>query len=342
MGAFHFGRQDYDAAVAEYEKANAINPAFSQPYNQKGYAYRFLGKYEEAEQAFKKYIELIPNDPNPYDSYAELLMKTGRFEESIKSYEKAPSVDPNFVASYVGIGNARVFMGQGEEARKTYAKLAAIARNDGERRQAHFWTAMSWVHEGATDKALAELEKMAAIDRAGKDLVALSGVTAQMGNVLIEAGRVDEAAEKYRERTVIIDKAEVAAQVKEGAHRQALFDEARVALARNDLASAKAKASAYSKAVTAKGIPFEVRQSRELAGHIALAEKDYATAAAELRQANQQDPRVLYLTAVALQGKGDSRSAKEVGIQAAEWNGLSNTYGYVRSKARTLVSAAKD
>jgi tetratricopeptide (TPR) repeat protein len=286
MGAFHFGRQEYAAAVAEYEKANAINPAFSQPYNQKGYAYRFLGKYEEAEQAFKKYIELIPNDPNPYDSYAELLMKTGRFEESITSYEKALSVDPNFVASYVGIGNARVFMGQGEEARKTYAKLAAIARTDGERRQAHFWTAMSWVHEGATDKALAELEKMAAIDRAGKDLVALSGVTAQMGNVLIEASRVDEAAEKYRERTVIIDKAEVAAQVKEGAHRQALFDEARVALARNDLASAKAKASAYSKAVTAKGIPFEVRQSRELAGHIALAEKDYATAV-ELRQANQ-------------------------------------------------------
>jgi tetratricopeptide (TPR) repeat protein len=39
MGAFHFGRQEYEAAIAAYEKANAINPAFSQPYNQKGYAY---------------------------------------------------------------------------------------------------------------------------------------------------------------------------------------------------------------------------------------------------------------------------------------------------------------
>jgi tetratricopeptide (TPR) repeat protein len=341
MGAFHFVRQDYSAAVAEYERASAINPAFSQPYNQKGYAYRFLGKYAEAEQAFKKYIELIPNDPNPYDSYAELLMKMGRFEESIKSYERALSVDPNFVASYIGIGNDRVFMGQPEEARKTYAKLATIARNDGERRLSHFWTAMSYVHEGATDKALAELQKMAAIDQAGKDLVALAGVTAQMGNVLLEAGRVDEAAAKYHERGVIIDKAEVATQVKEGAHRQALFDEARVALARNDLASAKAKAAAYATAVTAKNIPFELRQRRELAGHIALAEKDYATAAAELRQANQQDPRVLYLTAVALQGKGDPQAAKEVGAQAAEFNGLSNTYGYVRSKARTLVSATR-
>ena len=117
MGAFHFGRQEYEAAIAAYEKANAINPAFSQPYNQKGYAYRFLGQYDKAELSFKKYIELIPNDPNPYDSYAELLMKMGRFDESIKTYEKALAVDPNFVASYIGIGNDRVFLDQGGEAR---------------------------------------------------------------------------------------------------------------------------------------------------------------------------------------------------------------------------------
>ena len=338
MGAYHFGRQDYTEAIAEYEKANAIDPAFSQPYNQKGYAYRFLGQYGKAEQAFKKYIELIPNDPNPYDSYAELLLKMGRFEESVRSYEKALSVDPNFVASYVGIGNARVFMGQGAEARTTYAKLLGIARNDGERRQAHFWAAMSYVHEGATDQAIAELEKMAAIDEAGKDLVALSGVTAQMANVLLEAGRVDAAAQKYAEGTATIDKAEVAAEVKEGAHRQALFDEARVALARNDVASARLKAAAYSKAVGAKSIPFEVRQGHELLGRVALAEKDYAGAAAELRQANQQDPRVLYLTAVALQGKGDARAAKELAVQASEWNGLSNTYAFVRGQARALAS----
>jgi tetratricopeptide (TPR) repeat protein len=341
MGAFHFGRQEYEAAVAEYRKANAINPAFSQPYNQMGYAHRFLGQYEDAERAFQKYIELIPNDPNPYDSYAELLMKMDRFEESIKSYEKALSVDPNFVASYVGIGNNRVFMGQPAEARKTYAKLLAIARNDGEKLTAHFWTAMSYVHENQTDQAVAELQQNAAINQAGKDLVALSNTLAQMGNVLLEAGRVAEAEAKFRERLTTIDKADVAAQVKEAAHRQALFDEARVALARNDVASAKAKASDYGAAVAAKSIPFEVRQSHELQGRIALAEKRYEAAASELRQANQQDPRVLYLTAVALQGKGDALAAKQVGVKAADFNGLSNTYGYVRGKAKAMLKTAK-
>ena len=65
---------------------------------------------------------------------------------------------------------------------------------------------MSYVHEGATDKALAEVEKMAAIDQTGKDLAALSGAQNQMGDILLEAGRIDEAAEKYKEQVVIIDK----------------------------------------------------------------------------------------------------------------------------------------
>src|SRR6478672_6904429 len=251
LGGGYFGQQDYDKAIAEYKRATEINPDYSPAYNLLGYAYKQVEKYDEAETAFKKYIELIPGDPNPYDSYAELLMKTGRFEESIKNYEKALSVNPNFTASYIGIGNDYVFMGKPEEARKSYAKLAAVARNDGEKLQAHFWTAMSYVHEGATDKALAEVEKMAAIDQAGKDLVALSGTQNQMGNILIEAGRVDEAAKRYQEQVVTIDKADAPAPGKEATHRQALFDEARVALARHDVAGAKAKAAAYATAVSA-------------------------------------------------------------------------------------------
>jgi len=341
MGAFYFARQDWPAAVEEYQKATSLEPQFSQPYNQMGYAYRFLGRYPEAEQTFKKYIALIPDDPNPYDSYAELLMKMGRFEDSIKSYEKALSVDPNFVASYIGIGNDRVFMGQPEEARKAFARLSAVARNPGEKRQALFWTAMSYVHEGATDKAVGELQKMAAIDQAEGDLASLAGVQNQMGNVLLDAGRIEAASAKYDEQIATIDKADVPAQVKEAAHRQALFDEAQVALARKDLAGAKAKAAAYAAAVGAGKRPFEVRQSHELAGRIALAEKSYAQAVTELRQANDQDPRVLYLTALALQGAGDAAKAKVVGAQAADFNALSATYGYVRGKAKAMITSPK-
>ena len=51
---------------------------------------------------------------------------------------------------------------------------------------------------------------------------------------------------------------------------------------------------------------------------IALAEKQYAPAAQELKLANQQDPRILYLTAVALQGAGDAQGAAKIRRQGRE------------------------
>lgn len=80
--------------------------------------------------------------------------------------------------------------------------------------------------------------------------------------------------------------------------------------------------------------------SRELAGRVALAEKHYKTAAAAFREANQQDPRVLYLQALADQGQGDLPAAKQACILAADWNALSPTYGYVRGKAKAMLRTA--
>jgi len=128
--------------------------------------------------------------------------------------------------------------------------------------------------------------------------------------------------------------------VKEGTHRQSLFDAARVALAKSTSRAPRRKRR-NTPAVAAGQRPFEVRQSHELAGRIALAEKNYKLAVTELRRANDQDPRVLYLTALALPGAGEAQKAKEVGARAADFNGLSATYGYVRGKAKAMITTPK-
>ncbi len=80
-----------------------------------------------------------------------------------------------------------------------------------------------------------------------------------------------------------------------------------------------------------------MRQLHELRGSIALADKRGAEAVKELAQANQQDPRVLYLTALAFRESGDARQSAVFAKKAARFNGLSFNYAYVRSKAATLV-----
>jgi tetratricopeptide (TPR) repeat protein len=338
LGIAYFGRQDYDNAIKYFVRATTVSPSFSVPYNQLGYAYRFVEKYAEAEQTFKKYTELIPNDPNPYDSYAELLMKMGRFDESIATYQKALAIDPNFIASYIGIGCNHLSAGRPDEARAAFAKVMSVARNTGERRQARFWTAASYVHEGATDKALAELKAEYALAEADKDAASMSGDLTQMGDVLREAGQYDKALAQYGAAIQVIEKAQVPDEVKAAARRNHLFEQARVAAARGDVALAKAKAKAYSSAIGAEQRPFEVLQQHEIAGMIALAEEQYGPAAKELARANQLDPRILYLAAVALGKSGDSAGAAAMARRAGKFNGLAFNYGYVRVKAATIGS----
>jgi tetratricopeptide (TPR) repeat protein len=340
LGNTYFGRQDYEKAVEHFVKATTINPSFSQPYNQLGYAYRFLDKLSDAETAFKKYIELIPNDPNPHDSYAELLMKMGRFDESIKAYEKALSLDPNFVASYVGIGNDHLFAGRRDQARAAFAKIAAVARNTGEKRLSHFWTAASYVHEGATDKALEEIRAEYALADAEHDAVSMSGDLVQMGDILREAGRLEDAAAKYDEAVTLVSKAQVPDELKDATRRNNVFEQGRLAVAKNDVATAKAKAAEYGTLIASRKAPFEARQQRELNGLIALAEKRAPAAVQEFSNGNQQDPRILYLTAVALRDAGDAAKASAMAAKAAKFNGLSFNYAYVRSKAAKMTTTS--
>lgn len=342
LGNLYFGRQDYDAAVKEFVKATAINPTFSQPYNQLGYAYRFVDRLDDAEAAFKKYAQLIPDDPNPHDSYAELLMKRGRFDESIKAYEKALSLDANFVASYVGIGSNYLCEGRTDPARTAFARIAAVARNTGERRLARFWTAAAHVHDGATDKALDEMRAGYALAEAERDSASMSGDLVQMGDILREAGRLDEASAKYAEAVQVIDQSQVPQPVKDAAHRNQVFQQGRVAVVRGDLAAARTRAEEYATLIAARKAPFEVRQLHELRGSIALADKRGADAVKELTQANQQDPRVLYLTALAFRAAGDARQSAVFAKQAARFNGLSFNYAYVRSKAAALIGPSTE
>jgi tetratricopeptide (TPR) repeat protein len=333
LGAFYFGRQEYGTAIEAYDAAIAINPDFSQPYNQKGYAHRFRGELDEAEAAFKRYIELIPDDPNPYDSYAELLMKTGRFEESIQEYEKALEQDPHFVASYIGIGLDRLYMGDPDEARATFESLVASGRTSGEKRGGLLRVAQSWVFEGQTDEALATVERMSTIAEAEGDRAAVAGDLNLMGNILLEAGRPDEALARFEEAVETSAASNAAEEAKLAARRNAIFNEARVALARGELESARSLAEEYAEQVGAHEVAFEQRQSHELNGLLALAEKNPAEAVAELQQANPLDPRVQYQLAIAYEGAGDEVSAAAACRKAAEHNGLNFNYAYVRDKA---------
>src|SRR5262249_39154541 len=189
IGIVAFARQDYDGAVRSLARAVEIDPKFTLPYNQLGYAYRAQGKNAEAEKTFKKYAELIPDDPNPHDSYAELLMRLGRYDESIGEYKKALQIDPYFLSAYVGIANNQIFAGKGDDARATLKQMMTKTRNDGEKRQVWFWTSETYAHEERWPEAIKAIEEEKKIADASGDLVSASQDVNFIGNLLLASGK---------------------------------------------------------------------------------------------------------------------------------------------------------
>lgn len=338
LGNAYFARQQYDKAIAELKRAIEINPNYSPAYNSLGYAYRPQGNYAEAEKAFKKYIELVPKDPNPYDSYAELLMKTGRFDESIAQYRKALAIDPHFGSSRVGIAADLMFAGKHDQATAEAQKLYDAARDDGDRRNALLSQTLTAVDAGKTATALGKMDEQYALGAKIGDTLAMAGDAVSAGDILLDAGRVDEARKRYEQARDLVAASSQSAQVKEDAQLASRYNMARVALAKNDSATAKAEAAKYQSGAEARHNDNRVRQAHRLAGMIALRERKYDAAIGELGQANQQDPAVLYETAMAYQGKGDAVKAKELARQAANANTLPTLdYALVRTKAKQMM-----
>ena len=198
----------------------------------------------------------------------------------------------------------------------------------------------SYVHEGATDKALDELRAGYTLAEAENDFGTLSGDLNLMGDVLREAGRLDEAMAKYNEAVTAINKAQVPDQVKDATRRNHLFEQARVAVAKKDLAAAKAKAAEYLTQVAMKKARSKsVNNTR--ADHRPC-RKQPAMAAQEFSRANQQDPKILFLTAIAWREAGNAAKATSFATKAAKFNGLAFNYGYVRKKAEKFASSSTE
>ena len=335
LGNYYFAQQELDEALAHYKKATEIAPSYSQVYNLLGYCYRQKGDYANSEESFKKYVQLIPNDPNPYDSYAELLLKMGRYDESIAQYRKALSIDSHFNPSRFGISADYMYSGKPQEAAAELQTMAEQARNDGELRTALFGMAVLASDQGKFDQAVAAIDKEFAVAEKKGDTASMAADVQARARILEQMQKFDAAAKEFDRSLQLVADSNLSQELKNNATLQHHFNAASVAIGKKDLAAAKSHAEEFRKGAEARKNDAQLKQAHELAGRIALAEKDNAKAITELEQANLQNPQNLYRLSQAYRGSGDAAKAQEYLKKAAEFNSLpALNYAFIREKAQ--------
>ena len=118
LTGFYLARREHDKAVAEGERAVALDPGGSYAYFQYGSALLYSCRPQEALPILQKAVRLNPN-AEAYNLlfFANALTMTGRFEEAVSVLRKALQRAPDYIPAHLCLVSTYMGMGWKKEAR---------------------------------------------------------------------------------------------------------------------------------------------------------------------------------------------------------------------------------
>jgi len=341
LGVFYRNLNDQATSLTHFQQSVKIDAKYAPAYNNLGYTYMAMGRYPDAEKAFKRYIELIPNNPNPYDSYAEMLLNSGKHDESIKQYNMALAKDPTFYASYRGIANNYVYKGDYAKAREVYnTMLEKTADNPQLHDQALSSLTNAYISEGNFSEALKVNEQRIAIAQKLGDAQSQYGLHNLSAFIATEAGNLDAAAEHWGMASKLMSDPSIPARLEANRQFGAGLTQARLLAAKGDAVGARSQLDSLAKVVAGNQNVNQTRTYSFAEGYAAIKQKQYAKATEFLAKANQADPYTWYYQAVALEGSGDTAGAAKLYKKVAGWDQLDNT-GYAFARRWAMAKTTK-
>lgn len=138
LGSFYWGREDFDNAIKEFNRALELDPNYGEVHNYLGGAYDRMGDFSKAIEHAKKYVELNPGEANPVDSLAAGYFWMGSLDEAIATYKDALEIKPDFYMSFFGVGYIYALKEEYAEAMRWFDKFIAAAP-PGLQRRIYLW-----------------------------------------------------------------------------------------------------------------------------------------------------------------------------------------------------------
>jgi adenylate cyclase len=127
LSALYLLKREYNKAIAEGERAVALNPGGTSELVNYAFSLTFTGRTEEAIPLFQKAIRLNPFGPSYlYREFGDVLRITRRFEEAISAYKKAIQIAPDDIPAHIALAETYLLMGREKDARAEAAEVLKI------------------------------------------------------------------------------------------------------------------------------------------------------------------------------------------------------------------------
>jgi adenylate cyclase len=121
-------KKQHEQAIAEEERAIALNPNFADGYVQLGAVLCNTGRAEEAVGFIKQGMRLNPYYPDWYAfNLGNAYRLMGRTEEAIAAHRDSLIRNPNLLLAHLGLAGIYSELGREEEARAEAAEVLRIS-----------------------------------------------------------------------------------------------------------------------------------------------------------------------------------------------------------------------
>jgi len=124
------GNRDYAISAQLYEQAVASDPKYKEAWNSLGWTYNQLKRYEKAEAALRKALELEPQAKFAHNNLGFALEQQKKYGEAIPEYEKAIKIDAKDKWAHANLGRTYVILKQFEKAIPELETAATITPSD--------------------------------------------------------------------------------------------------------------------------------------------------------------------------------------------------------------------
>ncbi len=119
---------DLEDALANFEKAIDMFPAYAEAHNNIALVYERLGEREKATDSYRTAIELRPDYPEALNNLGVLIDEDGNTAEAVELYRRASDIDPSYPDPYLNMAISYEKAGSLRDAISSYE--AFISRTD--------------------------------------------------------------------------------------------------------------------------------------------------------------------------------------------------------------------
>ncbi len=182
------GLRRLDEAVAAYDRAIALDPAYVAAHYNRGNALRALGRFDEALAGYERALALQPGYMPALFARAAVFRELKRNEDALGSFERATALEPERADAWNGRGNALMALGRPAEALASYDRAVALNADYAE----------AWSNRGNALRDLGRLDDaLASYARATAIRPDYPQAYYNAGKALTEMGHLDAAVASY-------------------------------------------------------------------------------------------------------------------------------------------------